>query len=134
MMCRQRSVTSFESGQTVYIVMLIIAAVFLCIAVAFPVYEYVSWKYWEHPSPVALTPIYSPKALATEAAALGSPGEALAPAASAAAPTETPSAAPAAPAAPATEPTAAPAPETPTPAPTPEATPAPPPAPEVGPT
>lgn len=87
-------------GQTIYIVLLIIAAVFLCIAVAFPTYELISRKYWQHPGSVASS-VPSPK-----------------PAAPAPAP------APAAPAAPAPAPAPTPeAPPVPEPAPAPTATP-----------
>lgn len=79
--------------------MLIIAAVFLAIAVAFPTYEYVSQYYRQHPASVALPAGYVPKAL-------GDATSAPAPAPEAAAPAPEP----ATPTAPAVEPTTVPAP------------------------
>lgn len=38
-----------QVGQTIYVVLLVIAAVFLCIAIAFPAYEFISRSYWEKP-------------------------------------------------------------------------------------
>jgi TRAP-type C4-dicarboxylate transport system permease small subunit len=62
MMWRQCSVRNrSRAAQTVYAVMLVLACVFLCIAIAFPTYEYISRKYWQHPdtSPLA-TPATAP--------------------------------------------------------------------------
>ena len=57
MMWRQRSaIDAVSAGQTVYVVMLVIALIFLCIATFFPTYEYISRKYWQHPSQLSATP------------------------------------------------------------------------------
>lgn len=58
MMSRQVSASKHTSaGQTIYVVMLVMACVFLAIAIACPAYELISRRYWEEPdtSPIAVT-------------------------------------------------------------------------------
>ena len=46
-----------QAGQTVYVTLLVLAAVFLGVAIAFPTYEYISRRYWEKPPVVTVTPM-----------------------------------------------------------------------------
>lgn len=49
-----------QVGQTIYVVLLVIAAVFLCIAIAFPAYEFISRRYWEKPPKSRATSMVHP--------------------------------------------------------------------------
>lgn len=55
MMSRQVSASKHTSaGQTIFVVMLVMACVFLAIAIACPTYELISRRYWEGPDTAAV--------------------------------------------------------------------------------
>ena len=56
-----------QAGQTIFVVMLVLACIFLCIAIAFPTYEFIRGEYWRKPmgaaAPAPSPPDTSPEAL-----------------------------------------------------------------------